>query len=43
MLQIAGYTVDYMEFDGEHRVPEHVLRAAYEWLTASNDADADTR
>jgi phospholipase/carboxylesterase len=43
MLQIAGYTVDYMEFDGEHRVPEHVLRAAYEWLATSNDADADTR
>jgi predicted esterase len=36
MLQMAEYDVDYLEFDGPHTVPEHVLRAAYEWLTAAS-------
>ena len=35
MLQTVGYDVEYVEFDGPHTVPEHVLRAAYEWLAAA--------
>jgi phospholipase/carboxylesterase len=36
MLQVADYDVTYVEFDGQHNIPEHILRAAYEWMTVEN-------
>jgi len=32
ILRDIGYTIDYVEFEGPHSVPEPILRAAYEWL-----------
>jgi phospholipase/carboxylesterase len=32
MLQRAGYSVDYHEFDGRHETPAAVCRPAFEWL-----------
>jgi phospholipase/carboxylesterase len=33
-LRVAGYSVDYREFDGGHTVPEDVAAAAEAWVTA---------
>jgi phospholipase/carboxylesterase len=38
MLQMAGYALEYVEFDGPHSVPQHVLRAAYEWMAGHGTA-----
>jgi phospholipase/carboxylesterase len=32
MLQRAGYTVEYHEFDGKHEMPPEIVRPAFEWL-----------
>jgi predicted esterase len=32
MLQRAGYTVEYHEFDGKHETPPEITRPAFEWL-----------
>jgi phospholipase/carboxylesterase len=32
MLQQAGYTVAYHEFDGKHETPPEITRPAFEWL-----------
>jgi len=32
MLQRAGYTVEYHEFDGMHETPPEITRPAFEWL-----------
>jgi phospholipase/carboxylesterase len=34
MLQRAGYSVEYHEFDGTHETPLEVTRPAFEWLIA---------
>jgi phospholipase/carboxylesterase len=34
MLQRAGYSVEYHEFDGTHETPPEVTRPAFEWLIA---------
>jgi phospholipase/carboxylesterase len=35
MLQRAGYTVEYHEFDGTHETPPEITRPAFEWLIKS--------
>jgi phospholipase/carboxylesterase len=35
MLQRAGYSVEYHEFDGMHETPPQITRPAFEWLIAS--------
>ena len=35
MLQRAGYTVEYHEFDGKHETPPEITRPAFEWLIKS--------
>ena len=35
MLQRAGYTVEYHEFDGNHETPPEITRPAFEWLIKS--------
>jgi predicted esterase len=37
-LQVAGYSVDYREFDGGHTVPDDIAAAAEAWVTASAQA-----
>jgi len=32
MLQRAGYSVEYHEFDGKHETPPEITRPAFEWL-----------
>jgi phospholipase/carboxylesterase len=32
MLQRAGYSVEYHEFDGMHETPPEITRPAFEWL-----------
>jgi phospholipase/carboxylesterase len=32
LLRRLGYEVHYVEFDGAHAVPEHILRSGYEWF-----------
>lgn len=34
VLEQAGYTVEYTEFEGGHTVPEGAIRAAMEWLVS---------
>jgi phospholipase/carboxylesterase len=34
LLRETGYVVNYKEFDGPHRVPPEIARAAFEWFTA---------
>ena len=36
-LHGTGYDVKYLEFDGGHEMPDAVIRAAFQWLTASSD------
>ena len=33
MLQRAGYSVEFHEFDGKHETPPEIARPAFEWLT----------
>jgi phospholipase/carboxylesterase len=33
-LRAGGYDVEYLEFDGGHEMPEPVVRAGFQWLTA---------
>ena len=40
MFQMAEYHVEYVEFNGPHTVPEHVLQAAYEFLTGTSAPSA---
>jgi phospholipase/carboxylesterase len=35
LLQRAGYTVEYHEFDGVHETPPEITRPAFEWLIKS--------
>jgi phospholipase/carboxylesterase len=35
LLQRAGYTVEYHEFDGKHETPPEITRPAFEWLIKS--------
>jgi phospholipase/carboxylesterase len=35
MLQRAGYSVEYHEFDGKHETPPEITRPAFEWLIRS--------
>jgi len=32
-LRAAHYPVDYREFNGDHEVPQEILRAAFEWMS----------
>ena len=35
MLQRAGYSVEYHEFDGKHETPPEITRPAFQWLIGS--------
>jgi phospholipase/carboxylesterase len=35
MLQRAGYSVEYHEFDGKHETPPAICRPAFEWLVGA--------
>lgn len=35
MLQRAGYSVEYHEFDGKHETPPEITRPAFRWLIGS--------
>ena len=34
-LEVAGYSVDYREFDGGHTVPKDIAAAAEAWVTTA--------
>ena len=36
-LHSSGYDVKYLEFDGGHEMPDAIVRAAFQWLTAVGD------
>lgn len=42
-LRLAGYDVQYREFDGGHTVPPEIVRAAVEWLVSGAGADVPDR
>lgn len=35
LLRQIGYDVHYMEFEGAHTVPEHILRESYRWWSGA--------